>query len=327
MIPQRTLGKQGLQVGAVGYGAMVLEGWYGAIDEATAVDTIHHALDLGVNFIDTADAYGNGHNETLVGKAIKGRRKDAIVATKFGIVFEPGIKGTEWPTNFGFSLYINGKPDYVRKCLDNSLRRLGIETVDLWYLHWPDRAMPIEETVAAMAEGVRAGKVRYLGLSNVTADEARRATRIHPIAAVQYEYSLWRRELEASLLPALRELGIGLVPWAPLGSGFLGGKVQELSKDDWRNKNPRYVGDNLKANTDRYAPLLSLAKELGITPAQLALAWLLHQGNDVVPIPGSRKKERVSENAAAVSVRLSADVLKRIEQIAPPGAAKGATLI
>jgi len=327
MILQRSLGKQGLMVGAVGYGAMVLEGWYGAVDEATGVDTIRHALDIGVNFIDTADAYGNGHNEQLVGKAIKGRRKDCIVATKFGIVFEPGIKGTEWPTNFGFSLFINGKPDYVRQCLDHSLRRLGVETIDLWYLHWPDRAMPIEDTVGAMAEGVKAGKVRYLGLSNVTADEAQRGNRVHPIAAVQYEYSLWRRELETALLPAWRELGIGLVPWAPLGSGFLGGKVPELSKDDWRNKNPRYVGDNLKANTDRFAPLLSLAKELGITPAQLALAWLLHQGDDVVPIPGSRKKERVMENAAAAAVKLSPDVLRRIGEIAPAGSAAGQALI
>jgi aryl-alcohol dehydrogenase-like predicted oxidoreductase len=327
MIPQRPLGKQGLKVSAIGYGAMVLEGWYGAVDEAAAVNTIRHALDIGVNFIDTADAYGNGHNEELVGKAIKGRRKDAIVATKFSIVLESGVKGTEWPTNFGFSLHINGRPDYARKCLDKSLCRLGIDTIDLWYLHWPDRAMPIEDTVGAMAEGVKAGKVRYLGLSNVTADELRCAHKVHPIAAVQYEYSLWSREPEQSLLPVLRELDIGLVPWAPLGSGFLGGKVGELSKDDWRNKNPRYAGDNLKANTDRFSPLVSLAKELGITPAQLALAWLLHQGNDVVPIPGSRKQERVSENAAAALVKLSADVLKRIDQIAPAGAAKGATLI
>jgi aryl-alcohol dehydrogenase-like predicted oxidoreductase len=327
MIPQRSLGKQGLQVSAIGYGAMGLEGWYGAIDEAAAVDTLRHALDIGVNFIDTADAYGNGHNEELVGRAIKGRRPDCIVATKFGIVFEPGIKGTEWPTNFGFSLYINGKPDYVRKCLDNSLGRLGIDTIDLWYLHWPDRAMPIEDTVGAMTEGVQAGKVRYLGLSNVTADEARRANRVHPIAAVQYEYSLWRRELETSLLAAWRELGIGLVPWAPLGSGFLSGKVPALSKDDWRNKNPRYIGENLKANNDRFAPLMALAKELGITPAQLALAWLLHQGGDVVPIPGSRKKERVTENAGAASVRLDAGMLQRIDQLAPAGSTAGSALI
>ena len=327
MIPQRSLGKQGLKVGAIGYGAMGLEGWYGAVDETAAVNTIRHALDIGVNLIDTADAYGNGHNEQLVGKAIKGRRKDCVVATKFGIVFESGIKGTEWPTNFGFSLYINGCPEYVRKCLDKSLGRLGIDTIDLWYLHWPDRGMPIEDTVGAMADGVKAGKVRYLGLSNVTDDEARRANRVHPIAAVQYEYSLWRRELETSLLPAWRELGLGLVPWAPLGSGFLGGAALELSKDDWRNKNPRFTGGNLKANTDRFAPLKTLAQELGITPAQLALAWLLHQGEDVVPIPGSRRKERVSENAAAAAVRLSAGMLKRIGQMAPAGAASGAALI
>jgi len=327
MIPQRSLGKQGLKVGAIGYGAMGLEGWYGAVDEAEAANTIRHALDIGVNLIDTADAYGNGHNEQLVGKAIKGRRKDCVLATKFGIVFDPGTKGTEWPTNFGFSLYINGRPEYVRKCLDNSLRRLGIDTIDLWYLHWPDRSMPIEDTVGAMAEGVKAGKVRHLGLSNVTDEEARRASRVHPMAAVQYEYSLWRRELETLLLPAWRELGIGLVPWAPLGSGFLGGKVPELSKDDWRKKNPRFTGDNLRANTDRFAPLKALAGELGITPAQLALAWLLHQGEDVVPIPGSRRKERVSENAAAASVKLSAEVVGRIGQMAPAGAASGASLI
>jgi aryl-alcohol dehydrogenase-like predicted oxidoreductase len=327
MISRRVLGKQGLKVSAIGYGAMVAEGWYGAVEETAAIDTIRHALDIGVNFIDTADAYGNGHNETLVGKAIKGRRSDAIIATKFGIVFEPGIPSTEWPTNFGFSLRVNGKPKYVRKCLDNSLRRLGIDTIDLWYLHWPDLGMPIEDTVGAMAEGVKAGKVRYLGLSNVTDEQIRRGHKIHPISAVQYEYSLWRREPEKSLMPVLRELGIGLVPWAPLGSGFLGGKVGELSKDDWRNKNPRYTGDNLKANTDRFAPLASLAKELNITPAQLALAWLLHQGDNVVPIPGTRRKERVSENANAASVKLSADVLQRIDQIAPAGTAKGAALI
>jgi aryl-alcohol dehydrogenase-like predicted oxidoreductase len=327
MIPQRALGPQGLKVSAIGYGAMVAEGWYGAVEDAAAIETIRHALDIGVNLIDTADAYGNGHNEELVGKAIKGRRQDAIVATKFGIVFEAGIEGTEWPTNFGFSLRVNGKPDYVHQCLNNSLRRLAVETIDLWYLHWPDLGMPIEETVAAMAEGVKSGKVRHLGLSNVTVEQLRRANKVHPIAAVQYEYSLWRREPELELMPTLRELGIGMVPWAPLGSGFLGGKVGELSKEDWRNKNPRYTGDNLKANTDRFAPLKALAEELRISPAQLALAWLLHQGENIVPIPGSRKKERVVENAAATSIRLSADVLKRIDQIAPAGAAAGSSLI
>lgn len=329
MIVQRTLGRwQGLKVSAIGYGAMVLEGYYGAADEAAAVETLRRTLDLGVNFIDTADAYGNGHNETLVAQALAGgQRKDCVLATKFGIVFEPGETGTELPTGFGFSLRINGTPEYAQRCLEASLRRLGVETIDLWYLHYPDPATPIEETVGAMAGAVRAGKVRHLGLSNVTAGLVRRAHKVHPIAAVQYEYSLWRRELERELLPVLRELGIGLVPWSPLGSGFLTGTIKELGKDDFRNTNPKYAGGNLQANADRFAPLLALAQELGITPAQLALAWLLHQGDAVVPIPGSRKPERVAENAAAAAVKLSADTLRRIEQIAPAGAASGGTLL
>jgi len=327
MIPQRVLGKNGLKVSAIGYGAMVLEGYYGAADETAAVDTIRHALDIGVNFIDTADAYGNGHNETLLARALKGRRDDCVLATKFGIVFDPDQKGTVFSTGWGFSLSLNGTPAYTRRSLDSSLRRLGIDTIDLWYLHFPDPATPIEETVAAMAEGVRAGKVRHLGLSNVTPDQVRRAHAVHPIAAVQYEYSLWRREPEQELLPALRELGIGLVPWSPLGSGFLTGTVNQLAKDDFRNNNPKYAGNNLQANADRFAPLMALAKNLGITPAQLALAWLLHQGPDIVPIPGSRKPERVSENAAAANVRLSPEVLKQINAIAPAGAVRGENLV
>ena len=327
MIPQRLLGKNGPKVSAVGYGAMVLEGYYGAADETVAVDTIRHALDIGVNFIDTADAYGNGHNETLLARALKDRRDDCVLATKFGIVFAPDQKGTAFSTGWGFSLSLNGTPAYTRRSLDNSLRRLGVETIDLWYLHFPDPATPIEETVAAMAAGVRAGKVRHLGLSNVTPDQVRRANAVHPIAAVQYEYSLWRREPEQELLPALRELGIALVPWSPLGSGFLTGTVNQLAKDDFRNNNPKYSGDNLQANADRFAPLMALAKNLGITPAQLALAWLLHQGPDIVPIPGSRKPERVSENAAAANVRLSPEVLKQINGIAPAGVVRGETLV
>src|SRR6478736_1373260 len=327
MISKRTLGKNGLQVGAIGYGAMVLEGYYGAADESAAVATIRHALDIGVSMIDTADAYGNGHNEELLARAIRGRRNDCVIATKFGIVFAPDEQGTELPTGWGFSLRINGKPDYVHRSLDRSLRRLGVETIDLWYAHYPDPATPIEETVAAMAEGVRAGKVKHLGLSNVTAEQVRRAHAVHPIAAVQYEYSLWRREPEQTLLPTLRELGIALVPWSPLGSGFLTGTVNTLAKEDFRNHNPKYAGENLKANADRFAPLMALAKELGITPAQLALAWLLHQGNDIVPIPGSRKKERVTENAAAAAVQLSPQVLKQIDALAPAGIAPGATLV
>jgi len=327
MFPQRQLGKQGLKVGAIGYGAMVLEGYYGTADEAAGLETIRHALDQGVNFIDTADAYGNGHNETLVGKAIKGRPADHVIATKFGIVFDPAEQGTELPTGFGFSLRLNGTAAYARRCLDQSLRRLGCETIDLWYLHYPDPATPIEETVAAMAEAVKAGKVMHLGLSNVTAEQVRRANKIHPIAAVQYEYSIWRREVEKELLPVLRELGIGLVPWSPLGSGFLTGTITELVKSDLRNANPKFAGDNLKTNLDRFAPMLALADELGVSPAQLALAWLLHQGDDIVPIPGSRKKERVMENASAAFVELPGEILKQIEQIAPPGLAQGATLI
>jgi aryl-alcohol dehydrogenase-like predicted oxidoreductase len=327
MISKRTLGKNGLQVGAIGYGAMVLEGYYGAADESAAVDTIRHALDIGVSMIDTADAYGNGHNEELLARAIRGRRNDCVIATKFGIVFAPDEQGTELPTGWGFSLRINGKPDYVHRSLDRSLRRLGVETIDLWYAHYPDPATPIEETVAAMVDGVRAGKVKHLGLSNVTAEQVRRAHAVHSIAAVQYEYSLWRREPEQALLPTLRELGIALVPWSPLGSGFLTGTVNTLAKEDFRNHNPKYAGENLKANADRFAPLMALAKELGITPAQLALAWLLHQGNDVVPIPGSRKKERVTENSAAAAVRLSPQVLKQIDALAPAGIAPGATLV
>lgn len=319
MIPQRTLGKNNLKVGAIGYGAMVLEGYYGAADESAGIDTIRHALGTGVNLIDTADAYGDGHNETLLGRALKGCRKECVVATKFGIVSDPSQKGTEFPTGWGFSLRLNGRPEYTRRSLDASLQRLRIDEIDLWYLHFPDPAVPIEDTVLAMADAVRAGKVRHIGLSNVTPEQVRRAHAVHPIAAVQYEYSLWRREPEQKLLPALRELGIGLVPWSPLGGGFLTGTVNNLSKDDFRQNNPKYSGENLKTNTDRFAPLMDLAKNLGITPAQLALAWLLHQGNDIVPIPGSRKKERVSENAAAANVRLSPPVLKQIDELTKAG--------
>jgi aryl-alcohol dehydrogenase-like predicted oxidoreductase len=241
-----------------------------------------------------------------------------VLATKFGIV-GPTEKGTEFPTGWGFSLRLNGTPEYASRALENSLRRLGVDTIDLWYIHFPDPSTPIEETVAAMAEAVRAGKVRHLGLSNVTPEQVRRAHAVHPIAAVQYEYSLWRREPEQKLLPALRELGIALVPWSPLGSGFLTGTVNQLSKEDFRQNNPKYAGENLKANTDRFAPLMDLARNLSITPAQLALAWLLHQGDDIVPIPGSRKKERVSENASSANVRLSPAVLKQIDELTKSG--------
>jgi len=327
MIDKRALGREGPPVGRLGYGAMVLEGYYGASDDADALTTIRRALDLGLTMLDTADAYGNGHNEELVGRAVAGRRDDAFVATKFGIVFEDGAGGTELPTGWGFSLRIDGSPGRVRRSVDASLRRLGIDAIDLWYAHYPDPAIPIEETVGAMADAVRAGKVRLLGLSNVTADQARRAHAIHPIAAVQYEYSLWRREAETELLPTLGELGIALVAWSPLGSGFLTGTVDTLPAGDFRANNPRWSDANLAANRDRFAPLVGLAREIGVTPAQLALAWLLHRGDDVFPIPGTRRPERVVENAEAARLALAPDVLRRIDELAPPGLAEGATLV
>jgi aryl-alcohol dehydrogenase-like predicted oxidoreductase len=325
VIEQRKLGNDGPSVGCLGYGAMVLEGYYGASDDEQAVGAIHRALDVGMNMIDTADAYGNGHNETLIGRAIADRRQQAFVATKFGIVFEQSESGADLPTGWGFSLKINGKPPYVRQALSASLKRLGVDVIDLWYAHYADPATPIEETVGAMADAVRAGKVRYLGLSNVTAEQVRRAHSVHPITAVQFEYSLWRREAEAELLPTLRQLGIALVGWSPLGSGFLTGT--SLNKDDFRHNNPRFAGESLASNRDRFMPFMAVARELRITPAQLALAWLLHQGQDIVPIPGTRRAERVEENAKAADIRLTPELLKRISQLARPGLAEGATLV
>jgi len=326
MIGKRQLGKGGPLVGALGYGAMVLEGYYGASDDDEAIRTIQRALDAGVTMIDSADAYGNGHNEGLVGRAVRGRR-DAFVASKFGIVFESTETGTDLPTGWGFSLKVNGRPDYANRALDASLSRLGVEAIDLWYLHYPDPAMPIEETVGAMAAAVRAGKVRHIGLSNVTAEQVRRAHAVHPVAAVQYEYSLWRREAQTELLPTLRELGIALVAWSPLGAGFLTGTVDTLGPADFRQYNPRFAGPNLATNTERYAPVMQMARELSVTPAQLALAWLLHQGQDVIPIPGTRKPQRIDENAQASTIRLDAQQLRRIDALAPPGLAEGKTLV
>jgi len=327
MVQKRNLGSDGPLVGAVGYGAMGLEGYYGATDEENAVEVIRHALDEGCSFIDTADAYGNGHNEQLVGRAVASRRSEATIATKFGIVFDPDETGTDVPTGWGFSLKINGKPGYVQRALENSLNRLGMSHIDLWYAHYPDPATPIEETVAAMSAAVNQGKVRFLGLSNVTAEQVRRAHKVHPIAAVQYEYSLWRREVETQLLPTLRELGIALVPWSPLGGGFLTGTIDVLGADDFRNNNPRYQGENLAANKQRFAPLMKLADELGITAAQLSLAWLLHQGQDIIPIPGTRRPDRVTENARAADIILSPGIVQKISDLAEPGLARGKTLL
>jgi len=327
MLAKRILGKNGPQVGAIGYGAMVLEGYYGEASDEEGIRTIQHTLDVGMNLIDSADAYGNGHNEKLIGQAIRGRREEAFLATKFGIVFDEHETSTVLPTGWGFSLPINGTAAYVRKALDASLERLGTDVIDLYYAHFPDPATPIEETVAAMAEAVRAGKVRYLGLCNVTADEVRRAHSVHPITAVQYEYSLWRREVETMLLPTLRELGIGLVPWSPLGSGFLTGTVTDIGDNDFRQNNPKFSQDNLQKNIDRFAPLKTIAADFAITPAQLALAWLLHQGRDIVPIPGTRKVARIDENVRSASVVLDDATLKQIDDLVPLGLAAGKTLV
>ena len=326
MIEKAKLGKDGPQVGRLGYGAMVLEGYYGDSDDDSAVKTLLHAIAQGM-MIDSADAYGNGHNESLIAKALKSSTNEAFIATKFGIVFDENETGTEVPIGYGFSLNINGTSKYVHKALNASLKRLGVETIDLWYAHFLDPKTPVEETVGAMAEAVQEGKVLYLGLSNVTADEVRRAHAIYPISAVQYEYSLWRREAETDLLPTLRELGIALVGWSPLGSGFLTGTVDKLSENDFRQNNPRYAGDNLNTNRERFAPFMDLAKEFNISPAQLSLAWLLYQGQDIFPIPGTRKAQRIDENAKALSVKLDASTLQRINEIARPGLAEGATLV
>ena len=310
----------------IGYGAMVLEGYYGGIEDAKGVEVLRHAVERGA-MIDSADAYGSGHNEELVAKAVAGKRDKAFIATKFGIVFDESETGNVVETGWGFSLNINGSAEYVQKSLDASLRRLGCDYIDLYYLHYPDPKVDIEESVGAMARQVEAGKVRYIGLSNVSAEQVRRAHAIHPICAVQYEYSLWRREAESELLPTLRELGVALVAWSPLGAGFLAGASDMPPEGDFRNNNPRFVGDNLQANRDRFAPLREIAKSLDITPAQLALAWLLHQGTDIYAIPGSRKVERIDENAKAESIKISEDVLRKIDTLAPAGVAKGATLV
>jgi aryl-alcohol dehydrogenase-like predicted oxidoreductase len=334
MIRKAKLGKNGPEVGRFGYGAMVLEGFYGASEDGAAVKTLVHALKQGM-MIDTADAYGNGHNETLIAEAIREYGKTglntgstkAFIASKFGIVFKEGIANTPVPTGWGFDLAINGRPEYVAEAIDDSLKRLELEKLDLWYAHYLDPAVPVEETVEAMAEQVKKGKVDYLGLSNVTADEIRRAHKIHPISAVQFEYSLWRREPELDLLPTLRELGIALVGWSPLGGGFLTGSIEKIGEGDFRNNNPRYQGENFQKNKDRFQPLKDIAKSLGISSAQLALAWLAHQGQDIFPIPGTRKIERIDENNQALELELSNSILSAIEDIAQTGVAEGATLL
>lgn len=315
----RSLGQNGLKASAIGLGGMALTGVYGEIHERESIRLIHHALEIGVNFIDTADAYADGCNEELIGKAISGKRSHVVIATKFGIVYDRRYEGATLRTGWGLEFPINCSPDYARQALDASLRRLGVETIDLWYAHYPDPGIPIEATVQAMAEAVQSGKVRYLGLSNATAEQVRRAHRIHPISAVQGEYSLWQREYEKELLPVLRELGIGFIPWAPLGTGFLTGTVQRLNPEDFRNRIPRFQNNNFSRNLDHYHPIMALAKEKGITPAQLALAWLLHQYQGIVPIPGTTSLKHLEENAASVRVVLTERQLDHIASMTPEG--------
>jgi aryl-alcohol dehydrogenase-like predicted oxidoreductase len=329
--PARTIGPDRLAVSAIGYGAMVLvHGMYGANDDERSVATLRHAIDAGATLIDTSDAYGaDGHNERLVGRAVAGRRGEVQIATKWGIVGGPGEHAHRVEAAYDNEIWVDARPERAREAVEASLRRLGIDAIDLWYVHFPDPGVPIEETVGAMAELVTEGKVRHLGLSNATAEQVLAAHQAHPITAVQAEYSLWTRDPERELLGVLRELGTGLVAWSPLGSGFFAGSADRIGApgEDFRTNAPRFQPENLAANRDRYAPLRGLAGELGLTPAQLALAWLLHQGPDVVPIPGTRTPAHLDENLRAAEVALAPEVLARIDELAPAGAAAGASLL
>jgi aryl-alcohol dehydrogenase-like predicted oxidoreductase len=315
----RKLGTTGIDISAIGLGCMSMSPVYGPTDDGTSIATIHRALELGINFLDTADIYGVGGNEELVGRAIKGKRDQVVLATKFGNV----IKGS-WADGKGYA--IDGSPAYVKRAAEASLRRLGVETIDLYYQHRVDPRTPIEETVGAMAELVQEGKVHYLGLSEAAPETIRRAHAVHPIAALQTEYSLWTRDPEHELLGLTEELGISFVAYSPLGRGFLTGSLKspdDLAPDDWRRSNPRFQGENFQKNLELVEELEVLAANKGTTAAQLALAWLLTRGKHVVPIPGSRRIERLEENAAATDVKLTENDLHRLELIAPVGAAVG----
>ncbi len=312
----RRLGKNGPVVSAIGLGCMGMSGYYGPRDEAESIATIHAALDAGVNLLDTADIYGPFINEELVGRAIRGRRDEVVLATKFGMV--PGSDPT--------ARSVNGRPEYVRAACDGSLKRFGVDTIDLYYQHRVDPNTPIEETVGAMAELVSAGKVRYLGLSEAGPGTLCRASAVHPIAALQSEYSLWSRDPEDEIIVTCRDRGIGFVAYSPLGRGFLTGQIkrlEDLAEDDYRRCAPRFQGENFRKNLDLVARIENIAAEKGCAPSQLALAWVLAQGEDIVPIFGTKRRTHLAENLAAESTVLSADDLRRIEDVAPKGIAAG----
>jgi len=312
---KRTLG-QGLEVSAIGLGCMGMSEFYGTADEGDATATIHRALELGVTLLDTADMYGPFTNERLVGRAIAGRREQVVLATKFG-----NVRGEH-----GERLGIRGDAGYVRQACDASLERLGVDHIDLYYQHRVDKSVPIEETVGAMAELVAAGKVRHLGLSEASAETIRRAHAVHPITALQSEYSLWTRDPEGRVLPTVRELGIGFVAYSPLGRGFLSGRFtspDDFPEGDFRSSHPRFQGENFARNLELVDRVREIAEEKGVTPGQLALAWVLHRGDDIVPIPGTTAVRHLEENVSALAIELTDDDLERIDDAAPPGVAAG----